>query len=655
MADHDPLSTTHQSRRQQVLKTDNDNDTILYKIILSFNGIMTVATTCLRYFKVSFTHEEGISNYSNLRIIFYSVLLLGYFIFGFMALVYRLCPNGSVKVLSKHCWLELSKHCGNLTAKDVISKGLVDVSLIIAGVLYLAGDNIRMIYRDFETEVPIGAAEVPAREVRSYLVAMSLVFMIVSRIAPLIGEQIYNYRKIPQHCQLTIEHEENVSLSDFWKTSKQTLYVPAGLHDDWKTKMSFKLTPEGEPNPLRVESNNQILFTGKCVMCDEIDGISESRTEDHIKISVKIFFFWNNLLPEFRVTVNEIIVENKPECNPQKVLIRGERSTHVNKKGTNNYNKYSAEFVVKTEDSSRDISSSPAVETVPEIPKIQESALTKLFGAYYKAIDYAVIIDAIYTTILDELTQGSKGNPSSDNCPQGQIYLTFAILLLVTIMWWVAIGCLLPCGFCCCIRYKYMTKWKKIKSHLCYKPKTIKFAWCSSWTDQTHGYDSLENQQQSITVTCCPRPCNIDKCKIAFKVMMFIECLILLAVCLSILLVGIVVFPFGIFMLIVLCTYCCRCCKCYYEEYCGTVFLTFSLVFLMLIYLPVYMISDNSWPWICFIPEGTWTKIRFIILVFSFTISTSPTIYKHSRTWVHEKLHKLEAKMMEQIPMKCNQ
>jgi hypothetical protein len=512
-----------------------------------------------------------------------------------------------------------------------------------------------MLYEEFETKVPIGAVEVPAREIRSYVVAMSLVFMIVSRVAPLIGDQIYSYRKIPEHCQLAVEYEENFSLDNFWRTSKQTLYVPAGLHDDWKTKMSFKLTPEGEPNPLRVESNNQILFTGKCVMCDEIDGISESRTEDHIKISVKIFFFWNNLLPEFRVTVNEIIVENKPECNPQKVLIRGERSTHVNKKGTNNYNKYSAEFVVKTEDSSRDISSSPAVETVPEIPKIQESALTKLFGAYYKALDYVVIIDALYTTILDEITQGSKRTPSIENCPLGQISITFAILLLVNILWFVAIGCLLPCGYCCCIRYKHVSK---LNSQLWYKPKVLKCVCWSRQTDQTQDYHSLENQQQFIEVACCPCSCN--SCKIVSW--MAIGCftssaaycsIILIIICIVFMLLSIILLPIGllmllIFIIVIVCICCCRCCKCYREEYCGTVFLTFLIVFLMMIYLPVYMISDNSWPWICFITESYWYKIyRHAFLLIALAISVSPTLYKHVSTWANGKLHDLEKTMKQ--------
>ena len=642
----DPLFTTHQTRRTLVLKADTDNDTKLYKLILTCNVIMTMGTSFMQSIHVPFQDEKG----GYMRTIVYSLYLLSYAVLSFIYLVYRQCSS-------------YSKHHHKCTAKDVINTGLVDISLIIAGVLYLAGDNIRMLYEEFETKVPIGAVEVPAREIRSYVVAMSLVFMIVSRVAPLIGDQIYSYRKIPEHCQLAVEYEENFSLDNFWRTSKQTLYVPAGLHDKWKTDVVFKLELKGEPSPLHAASiNRQILyndlFTGRCVMSDEFGCDDYTKS----KIEVEIYYFLNNSLldSEMKFRTYKMIVRNAPESNSQEdlVLIRGERPTHTNKKGTM-YNKYLAKFVVKTDskEASNDMASSPADDTIPgpEIQAIEGSALTKLFGAYYKALDYVVIIDALYTTILDEITQGSKRSPSIENCPLGQISITFAILLLVNILWFVAIGCLLPCGYCCCIRYKHVSK---LNSQLWYKPKVLKCVCWSRQTDQTQDYHSLENQQQFIEVACCPCSCN--SCKIVSW--MAIGCftssaaycsIILIIICIVFMLLSIILLPIGllmllIFIIVIVCICCCRCCKCYREEYCGTVFLTFLIVFLMMIYLPVYMISDNSWPWICFITEWYWYHIcRNAFLFIAFAISASPTVYKHVSTWANGKLHDLEKTMKQ--------
>jgi membrane-associated HD superfamily phosphohydrolase len=249
--------------------------------------------------------------------------------------------------------------------------------------------------------------------------------------------------------------------------------------------------------------------------------------------------------------------------------------------------------------------------------------LTRLFGAYYTALDYVVIIDAIYTAILDEVAQGSKITPSSRYCPLAQISLIYVIFALVNTIWFVAVVWFFPCGFCCCIRYKKGNKWKEIKRQLCYRPKNIKVVCCSS-------QDQYQNQQQpvSLRIPCCPPSWN------AFKILIYmaIGCTTLSVVYIFIILVSAVLFPISIIvMLIVLIIdYFCsrRCCKCYQDGYFGTVFLTFSIVCLLVIYLPVYMIADNAWPWICFLTENNWSIMRYVLLSFALVISIFPTLYK---------------------------
>jgi hypothetical protein len=46
--------------------------------------------------------------------------------------------------------------------------------------------------------------------------------------------------------------------------------------------------------------------------------------------------------------------------------------------------------------------------------------------------------------------------------------------------------------------------------------------------------------------------------------------------------------------------------------------------FLTLIYLPLYLIQDNSWPWVCYLGREKWSYVRYPLIVLAGTISFTP-------------------------------
>jgi hypothetical protein len=218
---------------------------ILYKVIMIFNLIMTMLSTLVGFIP----RETAPPAFGFWRYLFYFGCIFEYILVAVFCLVVSCiveCLTWS-KEMSK-----LSKAAG-MTQTIV-----VNVTLLLAGVAYLVGDNIRMLTQDFDAELLL-LDSLKARDFRSYVVAFSLYLMVISRLELYIANAIADYMKPQSVMTLIAKFEKYSNIDEFWlQEAVYTLSIPSGYYKMWKLgttlNLSFQNICRQEQN-LQAESN----------------------------------------------------------------------------------------------------------------------------------------------------------------------------------------------------------------------------------------------------------------------------------------------------------------------------------------------------------------------------------------------------------------
>ena len=96
-----------------------------------------------------------------------------------------------------------------------------------------------------------------------------------------------------------------------------------------------------------------------------------------------------------------------------------------------------------------------------------------LFDVYVYLIDYTLIADALYTTVLDEITHQDRCITEGYDCPKGHIAVAVVIWILLSLAWLIAILSIVVGSFCS-NRYERLGSWEDFKErNLSIVPKSI--------------------------------------------------------------------------------------------------------------------------------------------------------------------------------------
>ena len=458
-------------------------DTPLAKVIIGFNLFMTGLLTFLRLDQES---DEALSDdiIAVLRPLFYIGPLILFFIVAVIITIRVSFSN-------------------RRNVPELIKSLFISTCLTIAGVLYLSGDNIRILYKEFDTYVMIGDEMIQAKDLRSHLVAVSLGFMIISQIGPIVSKLVSDYRRRPSTLTLVVYFEEVPDRTNnaFWETYKRiVLFLPPGYHPVWKKGKPLIYEHQDTVQKFNKREKSLLLQTEMCQS-------GESYIYEHGKIDLKIRFFQNT--NDF-IEVTEIEVRKNTSPRNRQEQVPGEygsidsissltstRDQHADSnsqnfeenleikgkfpsfKISNKFRTWSAEFQISQDDvDDQDThceDDSNNTEQIPfEMKQIPESktASLSLLGACFALLDYALIADALYTTLLDEITQQNKTVSEGYHCPTSHVGVAISMYGLITTIWILVIVVVLPMGFCCCNkRYERLGKWEEIREKIDIKPQ----------------------------------------------------------------------------------------------------------------------------------------------------------------------------------------
>ena len=588
-------SPTHSPRRGR--QSLSYSSTPLYKVIMIFNTLMNISASIIAYLGAP----------PPARISVYSYFLIAYFLVAIPVVVGKIIYT----ITNKSDQRKTCTKC----VDAVLHLVFTDLSLIIAGELYLAGDNILIIHRSFDATVPIiRDITLKAGDLRSYIVAFSLAFMIIAQIGPFVASRISEYIEPLREMTLVVEFDSCESAqtngTGFWEKMRQaTLYIPPGHHTlpDWKTGKTLIFRHEqlsaicdGEQQYSKIHLTSKIHLPDSSFYNVAVDLSFFKKFKDFVHMS------------EIRVKIpsDSVKIQNTSThspCTPTQhrgVTIFGKspKLTFKTNKSEKTY-AWSAEFQIPLNDKS-DVESQKNLFQVNYESKIASHHLTQ---ACFSLLDYALIADALYTTMLDEITQQDDVK-TGKNCPSAHIIVAIVLLGIIIIAWSIVVTLILPFGFCG--RCKYFdiflkpTVIEKIKNNI-----------IGTIEDNLLEIDSLLSKLKDILSdkSICFKGCAVvtgGLTIVTAGVLLFVlSPLILVGILFIILLIVVIaviaVIPTLIVIVIIFFIRCCcrsNCCQKLdiYE------IITPVSVLIMTIYLPIYLIADNSWPWICWVDRGMW-------------------------------------------------
>jgi hypothetical protein len=300
-----------------------------------------------------------------------------------------------------------------------------------------------MLYKDFEEKVPIGRDVVVVRDLRSYLVAVSFALLLLNEIIPPVLKLVRKFRQPSTYMTLKVVANENPI--NFWRDSDVTLSTPAGYFRDWNRKKTINLryketissTCEATHDGWEQQQNYaKILMTNR-------ECISPDLNTEQITICFK------GESTNFEGT-KEIIVLVRPNKSNEglkgvlpKLTIKQQCS------GATHEYVYIATFNITeinnipNENNIEQAPGSNRTQHIPETdsePETYKIASFKLIETYSQVLNYALLVDALYTSILNEITR-------KDECPPGHRWIAHSIFIFVSIAWLIAIILVLPVGF----------------------------------------------------------------------------------------------------------------------------------------------------------------------------------------------------------------
>ena len=439
----DPHGPTHSTRRgRQALSAAGDSN-FLYKLIMSFNLVMTFVTACANEHIVenpstastgspAQTGDQKIQNTDDgIRMAAYAFFIIVYILSAVAVIVLNFVMSD-----------ESDKEKKNF-------RFIADSFLFLAGILYLSGDNILLLHRRFETK--IWGTE--ARDVRSYLVAISLALMIISRIIPYIMNLMEDYGK---------PSSETLEVSYNCKNKTWEIWVPGGYHPKWKTdqnwlfkeKIDIPSAPQKYLSDIDLRELKQIIhvFATK-------ELVSESQ-EDIIEAKVRLIEVHGEFIPRTEIDIN-IIVKKKIEkkYESQILSLKGTSPvTNVSHSWKSTF--HITQFTADNEDQLLQPSENPVQARVPH-----KTAMIFSFGVYVNLIDYTLIADALYTTVLDEITHQDRNITEGYDCPEGHKTVALVIWCLLTLAWFTAV-IFVPTKLFLSRRYECIGSWKDFKGRL---------------------------------------------------------------------------------------------------------------------------------------------------------------------------------------------
>ena len=617
----DSHAPTHSTRRgRQVLSRDGDSN-MFYKVIIIFNFIMTIISTLLNKTlnecsAPSSQNQTATIDRFELRITLFIYPLLLYMATAVAHFLF-ICPKSL-------------RQCSSISS---FLKIVENVCLYIAGLSYLAGDNIRILLGTFETKIPPGSSdsETEVKDLRSYIVAFSLCLMIISRIMPMVLNSMTEIRRKTIQVVFLQKDKKNSNRKSIELCSSKTswmLSIPAGYNPKRKSDVELPLSLTTEGEGLNVNSNHET---------STLELVTKSPNLEYYDAQVCILGKFvqkrESKLSIERFDSVELTIKDK--CKETKLTMEG---TFLKSKTSTNSG--SVEFQI----------SDYAISCKEGASK---TAISILFDFYVKLLDFALIADAFYTTILDEITQQKKDKLRGCECPQGHQVVAFCIFSLLFAMWIFTIGLK--------ILYVIYLEGLQVQCHMpsCHQHQldeetehdkhTLGKHWDSTWL-------FCEEKIQEAWLKFK----KIKSYSLKYKILTVFFAVFAWPIIILLIMASNVIYIFitllGILFVILLCfgpcmlslsLYTSICCRQKYRHLCtAAVVAIITATFAILIYLPVYLIADNKWPWICIIDGDDKSSFNLVTYIFTgFTIITSVffTIYQAfvwARDWLDEQNYK---------------
>ena len=732
----------------------------MYKLIMIFNLVMTLVTTC--------ANEHIVENQSTASTVSQRIQDIddGLRQAAFVLIIVLYALSALAVVILKFAMTDG-------TTKRILSV-ITNVLLCLAGISYLSGDNILLWHRRFKTEI----GDIEAKDLRSYLVAFSLAFMIMSRIIPYIVNVVDDYRK-PSSQTLYVKY---ISAEKKWE-----LWVPCGYHPMWRTNQKWTFAEKNTKNSLTQQQNatkaanqesdeispqqSSPLLTRESIG-DKIEQICVFRTielvcilpeNNNIDAKVRWMQVGGEFIPrtEIDVTISKmsdsqkqktetdasqqetgestaLLVKNTDRqidrqtdrqtdkqtdyCESQILKMKGTSPMIINPdengswKGTFQI----TQFTVENEHQPLASNLKKEKKENPVQTRVlHKTAMTFLFGVYVNLIDYTLIADALYTTVLDEITHQDRNTTEGYDCPKGHIGVAIAILVLLSVAWLIAIFSVIG-GSCCRNNYQHIGSWEDFKQRIFIKsvakkinreiqselPELFKSilkicTYCSCGQNNNPIPDTSNHNCKLLCLECVTGWVGV-LCYgiilvismaiyiIAFIIATMINCPLFIAI---LIFVGFIIIVFFLYAplvyIVVICdliphkwqkicccdSYSCSsgccdecsgsggccdecsgsgCCdKCSGSSSCSCscdgpiscctkegctwfqCLMGFPIIpivtLILILYLPTYLIADNKFPWICFLPNDRKTKwkiVRIILLVISFCVNIPFLLYQ---------------------------
>ena len=623
----DPHGPTHSTRRGRQVSTGDSN--ILYKLIMGFNLVMTLVATCANEHIVenqsTNSTQTGGQKMQDIddatRQAVYALTIILYIMSAVVVVI-----------------VDFAK------SDDKCFRTITNILLLIAGILYLSGDNILLLHRRFAAI--IGVTE--AKDVRSYMVAISLAFMIMSRMIPYIKKSVDDLEKLPQ--TLHVIHN---STDKTWE-----IRVPRGYHPEWKTKKTwhFEEITDNPPAQREYPSDSKPMNL-KLEQAFSTTKLVSKSPEDNVEAEVRLIQVPGEFIQRTEIDIKieylsqkKVTLSNSQVKRTQYCIRQGERresSSSVECESQILSMKGIMPRMIKRDDSGSwkgtfQITTQFTVDNNQrsENPVPHKTAMTFLLGFYVNLIDYTLIADALYTTVLDEITHQDRNTAEGFDCPEGHIIVAVIILCLLSLAWLIAIIPMVIVSLCS-NHYERLGSWEEFKERILILLKSNSVPTTTDHTIQTNvakfnseieDYcEQKDNPGTNHDNCCCLRWCvcivyisslvviAITIFSLSAKIAHTIHCTQLRAI-LGIVGCIIILLFIGIVTVAVICRKKCardsECCKSENEtsnedQKCATycfqflmgVILFFATLSLLL-YLPMYLIADNKFPWICFLPDN---------------------------------------------------
>ena len=675
----DPHGPTHSTRRGQASAGDSNP---LYKLIMFFNLLMTFVTTCANEHivenqstdsTVSPTQTGGqrmqdIDDATRQDV--YALIIILYIMSAVVVVIVDVVRSDG-------------------TANKIFL-AITHILLLLAGILYLSGDNILLLHRRFEAI--IGVTE--AKDVRSYMVAISLALMIVSRIIPYVKKLVDDLEKSPQ----TLDVIYN-STHETWE-----IRVPRGYHPEWKTDKNWHLKEitDNPPAQQKYPNDSELMYLKSELeihVFPTIKLVSKS-PKDNVTAQVRLMQVCGEFIPRTEIDIIFENISQKKVSNSQ--IRRTEYHIHQGKK-RESLSEYESQILSMKGTSSMIKMSGSWKGTfqitqftidnnqLSENPVPHKTAMTFLFGFYVNLIDYTLIADALYTTVLDEITHQDRSITEGYDCPSGHIAVAIIILCLLFIAWVTAIISMLivSCVMKRSNRYQCLGSWKDFKERISMFIKSnlgsenidrtiqTKFAeFNSTIEDCCEQEDNPSANYSKCKLWCCQR---VIGCVGWCVYIVFIPSFVAIAITIFAIsgriadtigctffqaVLGIVGIIIGLLFIVtvigIICFALCheefsKCCESKKEtsnedERSATRcfqwsmgLILFFVTLILIPYLPMYLIADNQFPWICYLPgneKKQWDYARYALIIASLVIMNIPTVLYHLLTAQGKSLEK---------------